>query len=388
MAHMGHPYEWQNSSNSMMGTAATEQQKAAEANRMSGSDIRSTSALSMNAGNSSNDALANWTATNDTLTNKMEAERAAVVQEIADLTAERAAAQLFDAAFRPGLAACEKCHAIRAQRPKRELILDTAAIALRDQHTDCHQSLELLAQVDAACGGELDRLDVTLQELSKAIDLKRAHLEVDDACITGAVPAGQAPPPLSQSSLLPYRWKQDAEESVTKSMNVRAVAERVRAKSAKVQSDVSRKQTEFRDLVVRTLSKKLGDTTGLCNDLKARLATTHAEIAAVGSSLNETSMALDDKEAPLGLAEGRLTARLNRPATERVRDEVERALEKEVHELATSMAKLNADISRGASHLQRLQRVQAELQADVMDKEATITLDSGALGEQKAIAIA
>ena len=147
MAHMGHPYEWQNSSTSMMGTAATEQQKAADANRMSGRDIRSTSALSMNAGNSSNDALANWTATNDSLTNKMEAERAAVVQEIADLTAERAAAQLFDAAFRPGLSACELCHAIRARRPKRELILDTAAIALRDQHTDCHQSLQVLAQV-------------------------------------------------------------------------------------------------------------------------------------------------------------------------------------------------------------------------------------------------
>jgi hypothetical protein len=52
------------------------------------------------------------------------------------------------------------------------------------------------------------------------------------------------------------------------------------------------------------------------------------------------------------------------------------------------MAKLNADIGRGTSHMQRLQRVQAELQADVMDKEATIALDSDALRQQKAIAVA
>lgn len=47
------------------------------------------------------------------------AERAAVQQEIADLTAERGAAAEFVAAYTPTMSACEKCHAIRAQRPKR-----------------------------------------------------------------------------------------------------------------------------------------------------------------------------------------------------------------------------------------------------------------------------
>jgi hypothetical protein len=387
MAHMGHPYEWQKSSASLMGTAVNEKAKADQANALSTSDIRSTSSLSMHAAAASSQALSSWTATNDTLTNKMEAERGAVQQEIADLTAERAAAAAFAEAFRPGLSACEKCHAIRAQRPKRELILDSAAIALRDQHTDCHQSLELLAQVGAACGNELTRLGVMLDDLTKAIDLKRAHLQVDDACITGAVTPGQAPPATSRSSLLPYRWKQDAEETVTKSMNVRAVCERVRAKSAKVQKDVRYKQTEFRNLCANTLSKKLSEAQGLCAGLKTKLDATSAEIDAVQSSLSDTTTALDAKADPLGLAEGRLAERLKRPASERVRDEVERALEAEVSDLTSAMNQLNADINRGTAHFQRLQRVQAELQADVADKEATIALDTDALNTQKAIVI-
>ena len=89
----------------------------------------------------------------------------------------------------------------------------------------------------------------------------------------------------------------------------------------------------------------------------------------------------------MGLAEGRLAERLKRPATERVRDEVERALETEVADLTSAMNTLNADISRGTSHLQRLQRVEVELQADVADKEATIQLDTTALEEQKAIVV-
>jgi hypothetical protein len=55
--------------------------------------------------------------------------------------------------------------------------------------------------------------------------------------------------------------------------------------------------------------------------------------------------------------------------------------------VAQAMTKLNADISRGVSHLQRLQRVEAELQADVADKEATIDIDKSALKEQKAIIV-
>ena len=55
--------------------------------------------------------------------------------------------------------------------------------------------------------------------------------------------------------------------------------------------------------------------------------------------------------------------------------------------LAQAITKLNADISRGVSHLQRLQRVEAELQADVADKEATIDIDKSALKEQKAIIV-
>jgi hypothetical protein len=387
MAHMKQPYEWQKSSANLMGAAVNEKAKADQANSLSTSDIRSTSSLSMNAAAASTQALSSWTATNDALTNKMEAERAAVQQEIADLTAERATVAKFVEAYKPGLAACEKCHALRAQRPKRELILDTAAIALRDQHANCHESLGLLAQVDAACGIELGRLGTMLDDLTKAIDLKRAHLQVDDACINGAVTTGSTPPATGRSSLLPYRWKQNAEETVTSSMNVRAVSERVRTKSASVQVSVKKKQAEHRDGCTSALSKKISETQDLCAGLKSKLDVTRAEIDSVKSSLGETTTALDNKMAPLELAEGRLSERLKRPASERVRDEVERALETEVADLTSAMAKLNADISRGTAHVQRLQRLEAELQADVDDKDATIGIDKAALEDQKAIVV-
>ena len=174
---------------------------------------------------------------------------------------------------------------------------------------------------------------------------------------------------------------------MTSSMNVRAVSERVRAKSTSVQASVKKKQAEHREGCVSALRKKLSETQDLCAGLKSKLDTTRAEIDSVKSSLGETKLALDDKIAPFELAQGRLAERLKRPASERVRDEVERALETEVADLTSAMARLNADVSRGTAHLQRLQRLEAELQADVDDKEATIAIDKSALEDQKAIVV-
>lgn len=198
-----------------------------------------------------------------------------------------------------------------------------------------------MGQIDAACGNELLRLGGVLEELTTAIDLKRAHLQVDDACINGAVTAGSPSPGTARSSLLPYRWKQNAETTVTSSMNVRAVSERVRAKSASVKASVRKNQAWHRDNCASALNKKLSETQDLCEGLKSKLDVTRADIDAVKSSLSETTAALDDASAPLGLAEGRLAERLKRPATERVRDEVERALEAEIAELTSVRRKVH-----------------------------------------------
>ena len=61
--------------------------------------------------------------------------------------------------------------------------------------------------------------------------------------------------------------------------------------------------------------------------------------------LGSLGSAVTAKQGPLETAEGRLSTRLTRPAAERVRDELELALESEVAALSGAIHKLNVDVT-------------------------------------------
>jgi chromosome segregation ATPase len=188
-----------------------------------------------------------------------------------------------------------------------------------------------------------------LAELKIAIDLKKAHLDIDTSCRSGAVspgPGGAAgSSPSSRSKILPHRWKAQAQELVAKAMQTVETSHRVRNKSKTSQSDIATRQQSMKDLCVTKLLEKLNATEGLASDLDSRISKVDAEIAAVDNSLNETQTSIAAKAEPMGLAGARLSTRMDRPAAERVRDEVEVALEVEIADITASLKRLSTDVS-------------------------------------------
>jgi len=245
---------------------------------------------------------------------RLEASLHVTVTEQEDLAAGTARCQAALDWVLPSVALIEATVAARDRRPQRELTLDGAGIALRDQRVDVAQSLQLLRQVLGACATETDRLAAVIRELEGMLALKKQSSEVDTLTLEG--PAS-SPDRHSRSTILPYRWAQTCEQTMERAKAVRAVSERVRGKSLAAQADSRKRQVGCRARTIGSVQERIGAAESLIAALVERISQTGNENAAVEDAVAELEGQIDGLVDPLALALSRLTARTNRPATER-----------------------------------------------------------------------
>ena len=265
---ISHPYDWKQATKTTLTTGMANEALASVTREALTDNMALTSRRTSMASMSSGMALDSWSSTTEGVKQRLEQEYAAVQLEISELASERARAAAFRAALLPGQQAGVDAQAVRSQRPERELIFDPAAVALRDQGVDTAQSLQLMDTVDNACETELGRLDLTLGQLAQSVELKKAHLSIDNSCRSGSIPqtslsagSGQPiSPPGNRSKLLPYKWKSNAQETVNKSAQSCTVSQRVRAKSLKSQQDVHILQDRLYKASASSFEGKAGKT--------------------------------------------------------------------------------------------------------------------------------
>mmetsp|Transcript_11530 Transcript_11530/g.39764 ORF Transcript_11530/g.39764 Transcript_11530/m.39764 type:complete len:115 (+) Transcript_11530:8551-8895(+) len=92
---------------------------------------------------------------------------------------------------------------------------------------------------------------------------------------------------------------------------------------------------------------------------------------------------IEDKAGPLKLARTRLTVRTQKPDPETVRDKAERSLEKEVGDLEQAMRRLQIELRKQDADIQRLQHSQSQLEADLQDKTAALSIEQECEGLQR-----
>ena len=84
---------------------------------------------------------------------------------------------------------------------------------------------------------------------------------------------------------------------------------------------------------------------------------------------------MNDKHGPLALARSRLNVRTSKPGAEVVRDAAERSLEKEIGDLEHSIRKLQLEMARQTSDIQRLEQTRSRLESDLKDKADALALE-------------
>lgn len=146
-----------------------------------------------------------------------------------------------------------------------------------------------------------------------------------------------------------------------------------------------RRQKECVDIA---MTKRIAETRDTKQKLEDHLSKVLKQIQEMEDNIQRLSIGIQDKEAPLKVAETRLDNRSNRPNVELCRDDVQYRLVEEVGELHTSVANLQTKLAQSESSLKGLIRRQMELEEDIEVKANSLFIDeTQCMGVRKSISI-
>lgn len=299
--------------------------------------------------------------------------------------------------------------AIRSQRPAKENLNDKVSRALGAQLRTVQQLLVLLDDYLQKSAQLLNGVRSQLLVLHKDCEDKAASLKVDVACLkaeTSDVGEEQdedlkallasiplAPPLPNRSPRRPggtatamvieqqrseqqtQKWKDTTLFNVQCAKQLAFDAEQLCAsiKSALKRIDEADKQAK--EAVRDTLTKKVTETSRLNKLLASQLIGVREQLEAVRKQKDAVEEAIKKNEEPALVVRKRLAVRRARPDRERVRDDVEEALEQELRTLTTARDSLEAKFSALMREIARLEAAEAALLKDFTEKQAALELD-------------
>jgi len=176
-----------------------------------------------------------------------------------------------------------------------------------------------------------------------------------------------------------YQWQEEVTTSEQGSMGTIKLGAASRDYATTLQSTTAFSQTASLASSNAALGAKMTETQGVQATLDETLAATLAEIESLKQQEAATEAALASKVAPIAAVKDWLSIRLQRPASEKLRDSVEISLNALLAALNESVALLTKTKAAQFSELSRLELAKASLEADLSDKEACLGVDGETL---------
>lgn len=177
----------------------------------------------------------------------------------------------------------------------------------------------------------------------------------------------------------PSDWRKSTLHSLNHASRLVAEGAQLRQQSVRRAEAAVQQLAQLHRQTQVTLRTKVNETASLINLLEAQVTETHNEIKRVERSEKQLRAALTAKEEPLVLCQARHSIRAQRPARERVRDEVEEILEAELRELLALVQRLQAKLADTEQLRESLEQRKQALIQDMQRKKAALQLDSKAL---------
>jgi len=371
------PHQWERNTRSLVDSARKAQSLSTHQRIMAFGTQRSTEEAQLTDNRQSSTALRSNISESQHLKTRAEQQLEAILKETSMLEDEAAHAEATFEKMKDPLAVAEENLSIRRKRPPREQTRDAVERALNEQVAGMKHAIRMLGGVLDACTKELARLKICREKLEEDIDQKRQALEVDNEALQ--MESGWSGDPRGGkrggSIALPHMWRQRTENLCEECERTRATCERLRAKSRAIQEEAITVERETREAALRSLNRKMDETGRLRSELEASILNTSSEISTMEEARASVEQSMNDKHAPLALARSRLSVRNSKPNPEVVRDLAERSLEKEIGDLEHSIRKLQIEMARQTSDINRLEQTRARLEADMKDKSDAFALE-------------
>lgn len=174
---------------------------------------------------------------------------------------------------------------------------------------------------------------------------------------------------------VPETWAQFSNNNIQRSQSERAASKNMRNEIESVLNSCANEMWQEWNAVNVALTQRMQESTDARNKLQTHLSKVLQEIFDMEKNIEFLKKAIQDKEAPMQVAQTRLDTRIRRPNVELCRDPVQHRLVEEVHEITETVESLQAKLRMAENSLQHLLRTKASLEQDLSIKNNSLFID-------------
>jgi len=175
---------------------------------------------------------------------------------------------------------------------------------------------------------------------------------------------------------IPESWVKFTQENIMRSQRERELSEKLRGAIDQLLRQCANAMWSQFNQVNTAFQTRILETSDAKNKLQAHLSKVNNEIADMERAVALLKKAIQDKEAPMKVAQTRLEERTHRMNVEICNDPVMKGLQREVMEIRESVRLLKDKLAAGEHALARLRKTRATLQHDIGVKENSLSIDS------------
>jgi len=174
---------------------------------------------------------------------------------------------------------------------------------------------------------------------------------------------------------VPESWAKFSNDNIQRSQSERAASKQMRNEIESVLNSCANEMWQEWNSVNVSLNQRIQESTDARNRLQTHLSKVLQEIFDMEKNIELLKKAIQDKEAPMQVAQTRLDTRVRRPNVELCRDPVQHRLVEEVGEIGLTVDHLQSKLRQAENALQELLRTKASLEQDLSVKNNSLFID-------------
>jgi len=281
------------------------------------------------------------------------------------------------------LEALKRCDKLREQRPQKEKVRDGLAYALNQYDKAIQESSLLLKDLLVKFEAEERRLTQLNRRVAADLKAKGEAIRIDQTCLRESTATesdgGFDLKERLKSHKMKYSWEENATGLMQEVQNTVTNAARLRIKAQALLQEKIGQQASALQMAREALEIKVAATGTLKAGAEYEVARIQQELDLATQEHGSLQQAINDKAAPLQVAENRLRTRDMRPRHEKIRDRAEEALEREVEMLTRAAEELTATLQKVTKNIYQLEEKRKVLEGNAVEKAAALRVDEQCL---------
>ena len=174
---------------------------------------------------------------------------------------------------------------------------------------------------------------------------------------------------------VPESWAKFSNDNIQRSQAERAASKDTRSAIEQLLNNCATAMVSQWNAVNNVFTDRIREYMDAKHQLQTHLSKVLQEIFDMQKNIELLKKCVQDKEAPMQVAQTRLATRTRRPNVEACRDPVQHRLVTEVHEIHETVDGLKSKLREAENALQHLLRTKASLEQDLSFKNNSLSID-------------